>query len=75
MKRLLLIFSIACVSVALPTLSASAMTPPSSSDFVAASDNSIVSIVGGRGHGRGHMRRGGRGHHYGWSRGRRRGWR
>lgn len=75
MKRLLLIGFATCALVALPALSASAMPQPSSTQPTVGSDNAIVLVKGGHGHGRGHMGRGGRGHHYGWGRGRHRGWR
>lgn len=75
MKRLLLIGFTACALATLPTLSASAMPQPGSNQLSIVSDEGIVLVKRGHGHGRGHMRRGGRGHHYGWSRGRHRGWR
>lgn len=75
MKRLLLIGVAACAIATLPALSASAMPLPSSTQSVLGSDDAIVLVRGGHGHGRGHMGRGGRGHHYGWGRGRHRGWR
>ena len=75
MKRLLLIGVAACAIATLPTLSVSAMPQPSSTQLAVGSDDGIVLVKGGHGHGRGHMGRGGRGHHYGWGRGRHRGWR
>ncbi len=54
--------------------SASAM-PVASPDVIGVSDNGVVQVKGGHGHGRGHMGRGNRGRHLGWTRGRHRGWR
>jgi hypothetical protein len=67
MKRLLLIGLAACAFGLAPTLSASAMSV-ATPDALGVSDNAVIQVRGGHGHGWGH--RGGRGHHYGWGRGR-----
>jgi len=67
MKRLLLIGLAACALALTPTLSASAM-PIATADALGVSDDTVIQVRGGHGHGWGH--RGGRGHHYGWGRGR-----
>jgi hypothetical protein len=67
MKRLSLIGLAACAFVLIPTLSVSAM-PAATPAALGSSDEAIIQVKGGHGHG--HMGRGGRGHHYGWGRGR-----
>jgi hypothetical protein len=71
MKRLLLIGLAACAFALAPTLSASAMSV-ATPDALGESDNAVIQVRGGHGHGGGHGwgHRGGRGHHYGWGRGR-----
>jgi hypothetical protein len=71
MKRLLLIGLAACAFALAPTLSASAMSV-ATPDALGVSDNAVIQVRGGHGHGGGHGwgHRGGRGHHYGWGRGR-----
>jgi hypothetical protein len=72
MKRLLLIGVAACAFAAMPTLTASAMPRASADTLVGETDNPVILVHGGHGHG--HMGRGGRGHHHGWGRGRHHGW-
>ena len=72
MKRLLLIGVAACAFAAMPMLTASAMPRATADTLVGDTDNAVILVHGGYGHG--HMRRGGRGHHYGWGRGRHHGW-
>jgi hypothetical protein len=67
MKRLLLIGLAASTFALTPILSASAMSV-ATPDALGVSDNAVIQVGGGHGHGWGH--RGGRGHHYGWGRGR-----
>jgi hypothetical protein len=54
------------------TFSAAAM-PVSKLAPAAASENGVIQVRGGHGHGHHGWGRGGRGHHYGWSRGHHRG--
>ena len=74
MKRALLIGFAACAFALAPALSASAM-PIASPNASVASEDSVLQVKGGHGHGGGHMGRGNRGLHLGWTRGRHRGWR
>ncbi len=66
MKRLLLIGLAACTLALAPSLSASAMSV-ATPDALGASDNAVIQVKGGHGHGWGHH--GGHGRHYGWGRG------
>lgn len=73
MKRLLFIGFAVCAFALAPAVSASAMpvVPPG---VIAVSDDAVVHVKGGHGHGRGHgWGRGHGGRHLGWSRGRGRG--
>jgi hypothetical protein len=65
MRRYVLIAAALLASLAM-TISASARLGVAP---MAAPDSGVTEVKHGRGHGRGHMRRG-RGHHYGWHRGR-----
>ena len=67
MKNVLLIGFAAFAFALAPALSASAMPVSAASKVVSVSDDSLVQVKGGRGHGRGHMGRGNRGRHLGWS--------
>jgi hypothetical protein len=71
MKKLVLIGFAACAFALTPTLSVSAMSV-ATPDALGVSDNPVIQIKGGHGHGGGHGwgHHGGRGHHYGWGRGR-----
>lgn len=69
MKRLLSIAAALFALAVLPAMPATAL-PLGTTNPAAKSDSDTIVIKGGRGHGRGHMKRGGRGHHYGWGRGR-----
>ena len=65
MKRILLIGAALLVSMLGLTTSASARLGIAP---MATTDDTLIQVRGGHGHGWGH--RGGRGHHYGWYRGR-----
>jgi hypothetical protein len=65
MKRLLLIGLAASAFALAPVLSASAM-PRATADTLGGSNEAVIQVKGGHGHGGGHMGHGGRGHHYGW---------
>ena len=67
-----LIGLVALSGAAFTVASASAM-PIASPDVIGVSDNALIQVKGGHGHGRGHMGRGNRGRHLGWSRGHHRG--
>ena len=67
MKRLLVIGLTGCVFALAPTMSASAM-PAATPYALGGTDEAVIQVKGGHGHGWGHH--GGRGHHYGWGRGR-----
>ncbi|WP_064737343.1 hypothetical protein [Bradyrhizobium sp. Ai1a-2] len=69
MKRILLIGAALLVSMLGLTASASARLGIAP---MATTDDALIQVRGGHGHGRGHGwgHRGGRGHHYGWYRGR-----
>ena len=67
MKRILLIGAALLVSMLGLTVSASARLGIAA---MTTTDDALIQVRGGHGHGRGHGHRGGRGHHYGWYRGR-----
>ena len=72
MKRLLIVGLTGCTIVLAPIMSASAM-PAATPYALGATDEEVIQVKGGHGHGWGHH--GGRGHHYGWYRGHHYGWR
>ena len=74
MKRLLMIGLTGCVFVLAPTMSASAM-PGATPYALGGTDQAVIQVKGGHGHGHGWGHHGGRGHHYGWHRGHHYGWR
>src|SRR6478735_7123802 len=67
MKRLLIVGLTGCTIVLAPTMSASAM-PAATPSALGATDEAVIQVKGGHGHGHGHGHgwghHGGRGHHY-----------
>ena len=74
MKRLLIIALTGCAIVLAPSMSAAAM-PVAAPSALGATDEAVIQVKGGHGHGHGWGHHGGRGHHYGWYRGHHYGWR
>jgi hypothetical protein len=65
MKRLLIIGLTGCALALTPTMSASAM-PIATPYPLGGTDEAVIQVKGGHGHGHGWGHHGGRGHHYGW---------
>ena len=74
MKRLLIIGLAGCAFALAPTMAASAM-PAATPYALGGTDEAVIQVKGGHGHGHGWGHHGGRGHHYGWYRGHHYGWR
>jgi hypothetical protein len=78
MKRLLIVGLTGCTIALAPAMSASAM-PAATPSALGATDEAVIQVKGGHGHGHGQGHgwghHGGRGHHYGWYRGHHYGWR
>jgi hypothetical protein len=65
MKRLLVIGLTGCAFVLAPTMSGLAM-PAATPYALGGTDEAVIQVKGGHGHGHGWGHHGGRGHHYGW---------
>ena len=65
MKRVLIIGLTGCAFALAPIIAASAM-PVATPSALGGTDEVVIQVKGGHGHGHGWGHHGGRGHHYGW---------